>query len=71
MVCNRISLYSIKTSFLDSKQAMKELNILSHEIRGGGDKVTSTIFKRLEDNVVLQDMKGGVKLDSIEHRDRL
>lgn len=51
---------------------MKELNFNPTEICGGGyKKVPLTKFKRLEDNVVLQDMKGGVKLDSIEHRDRL
>lgn len=32
---------------------------------------TSIIFKRLEDNVVLQFEKGGVKLDKALTRDRL
>ena len=32
---------------------------------------TSIIFKRLEDNVVLQLEKGGVKLDKALTRDRL
>lgn len=52
---------------------MKELNFsLANICVGGGTrKYLLQNFKRLEDNVVLQDMKGGVKLDSIEHRDRL
>lgn len=51
---------------------MKELNFNPAIFVGGGTR--KYLYKkssRLEDNVVLQDMKGGVKLDSIEHRDRL
>lgn len=59
--------------FSDSKQAMKELNFNPTNICGGGTrKYLLQNFKRLEDNVVLQDMKGGVLLDSIaKTRDRL
>ncbi len=41
------------------------------EICGGGYKVTSSYVGRKEDNVVLQCMKGGVKLDNALTRDRL
>lgn len=59
--------------FSDSKQAMKELIFNPANICGGGYKKVplTNIFKRLEDNVVLQDMKGGVKLDNALTRDRL
>lgn len=50
---------------------MKELNFNPANICGGYKKVPLTNFKRLEDNVVLQDMKGGVKLDNALTRDRL
>ena len=58
--------------FSDSKQAMKELNFNPTNICGGVQESTSyKKSSRLEDNVVLQDMKGGVLLDSNKTRDRL
>lgn len=52
---------------------MKELIFNPANICGGGYKKVplTNIFKRLEDNVVLQFKKGGVKLDNALTRDRL
>lgn len=52
---------------------MKELNFNPTNICGGGYKKVplQKNLQRLEDNVVLQDMKGGVKLDNALTRDRL
>lgn len=59
--------------FSDSKLNMlKELNFNPTNICGGGYEITSyKKSSRLEDNVVLLSMKGGVKLDSNKTRDRL
>lgn len=41
------------------------------EICGGGTKLPLLMLDERRTNVVLLLMKGGVKLDSIRHRDRL
>lgn len=51
---------------------LKELNFNPTNICGGVREITSyKKSSRLEDNVVLQCMKGGVKLDNALTRDRL
>ncbi len=51
---------------------LKELNFNPAIFVGGVQESTSTKkTSRLEDNVVLQDAKGGVLLDSNKTRDRL
>ena len=50
---------------------LKELNFNPTNICGGGyEKVPYKTSKDWRTNVVLQCMKGGVKLDSYRHRDR-
>lgn len=52
---------------------LKELNFNPAIFVGGGVQESTSTKKtsRLEDNVVLQDAKGGVLLDSNKTRDRL